>query len=117
MQAGKLDRRVKFQRATTAPDEVGQPRPTWSDLYETWCELMPPMGGSEAIQAGETTAQRLIRLRIRHRSGLLTTDRLVFPVGDPDALVFNITAIENPDRGESLIVSAIARSDGPDAAP
>lgn len=117
MQAGKLDKRVTFQRATQAVDEVGQSRDTWADLFTTWCELLPPMGGFEAVQAGETTAQQSVRLRIRKRTGLRPTDRLIFPADDPDALYYNITAFDTPDRGESMTVNARARSDGPDSAP
>lgn len=77
--AGRLDRRITIQRATTAADAHGTPIETWTDLVCTNAHLAYPATGSgeaqyDAVHLATTNAI----FTIRYRTGILQTDRILY---------------------------------------
>lgn len=87
--AGRLDRRITIQRATTAADDHGTPIETWADQACAWASVVYPATGSgetqhEAVHLATTN----VLFTIRYRDGLLPTDRIVY-----NAQNYDITSI------------------------
>lgn len=77
--AGRLDRQITLQRATTVADGYGTPMPTWTDLYRVWANLDYPATGSgevqyDAVHLATTNAV----FTIRYRADVLPTDRIAY---------------------------------------
>lgn len=80
--AGRLDRRITIQRATTAADGHGTPVETWEDVCTTWAHVSYPATGSGETQYDAVhLATTNVVFTIRHRDGLLHTDRIVYNSG------------------------------------
>ena len=77
--AGRLDRRITIQRATTAADGYGTPVETWADVATVWAHVSYPLTGSGETQYDAVhLATTNVVFTIRHRDGLLHTDRIVY---------------------------------------
>jgi SPP1 family predicted phage head-tail adaptor len=78
--AGQLDQRVTIQRPVAGQDAAGQPLTTWEDLAATptvWA-ASEPLRGKEFIAAGQMQATVDTRFRIRHRSDVDSSMRVVW---------------------------------------
>jgi head-tail adaptor len=111
MRAGKLDRRVRIERATTSQNDFGTPVPTWALLTEVSANI-DAGAGSEQRLAMETTADQRRTFKIRWMAGLAVTDRIVYRdyEGGPQR-AWDILDIAEIGRREGLLVTAIARQD------
>lgn len=67
MQAGRLNRRFKLQRPSTATDELGQPIPGWEDVATVWADIRHK-SGLETIKAGAVVSIVPASVRIRFRT-------------------------------------------------
>jgi SPP1 family predicted phage head-tail adaptor len=77
MPAGDLDRRVKLDAPVVARDtDFGSEVTTWNTVATVWAKLMERMAG-EGIEADQRVMTRQITIRIRYRSDVLTTWRVV----------------------------------------
>lgn len=95
--AGRLDKRVTLQSATTARDGHGQPLETWSDIATVWAAI-DPIRGREYFAAQQFAAETTHKVTIRHRSGISPKNRVLF-----GSRVFRIESVINPhERGERL---------------
>lgn len=78
MRAGSLRHRITIQQATSTPDAAGQPIPTWA----TWLANEPAevlqTDGAEAIRKLQVVAGATHAVRIRYRTGVLTTLRIIW---------------------------------------
>lgn len=75
-QPGQLDRRVTLRSATRAADALGQMVATWGDAATVW-GAWSPVTGREISAAGQLQPQQIGTLRIRHRSDIDATWRVV----------------------------------------
>lgn len=103
IKAGKLNKRVTFQREQLAPDGIGGNALTWSPiagLAGIPCRFIPERG-RERLEAGRIEAAAAGILVVRSSEGtrgLTEKDRAVF-----DGVPHNIKSITNPDqRGRDL---------------
>lgn len=96
--AGRLDRRITIQRATTSADAYGTPVETWEEIACTNASVEYPLTGSgeqqfDAVHLATTN----VIFTIRYRDGLLHTDRIVY-----DSKNYDITRIaETAGPGKS----------------
>ena len=76
MSPGDLTQRVTLQRATTTQDEnTGEMTETWGTLAEVWAAV-EPQAGREFVAAGALQSQLTTKIRIRHRPGITSGDRV-----------------------------------------
>lgn len=77
--AGRLDRRITIQRATTAADAYGTPIETWENCAVTWAHVSYPATGSGETQYDAVhLATTNVVFTIRYRDDLLHTDRIIY---------------------------------------
>jgi SPP1 family predicted phage head-tail adaptor len=109
MTAGKMDRRIRIERATATDDGfTSAGTVTWSLLAEVWAEVTPISDG-ERWRAGEVAAHVTHRFRIRYSStvaGITPADRIIYQ-GD----AFNISGVKEIGRRQKLEITASARAD------
>lgn len=109
MQAGKLDRRVTIERATTVQDAgSGQEVPTW--------HAFPPVSASwrrasarETLASAEVAAAVSDVFEIRwtpNLADLNAKDRLIY-----DGRTYDIVEATEINRREGIRIAAIARAD------
>lgn len=110
MEAGKLDRRIRLLRATSAKNEFNEPVEVWSTLCDRFAEVEHVSDG-ERTRAAETGAVVQMRFRIRYSSevaDLNPKDRLQYPIGGRE---FNIIGVKELQRRVGLEISATARGE------
>jgi SPP1 family predicted phage head-tail adaptor len=76
MNAGELDTRITIQRRQSGRDSVGQPVETWTDVCTCWASVKFPTG-LETIRAGAQTATTRASIRIRYRTGIDASMRML----------------------------------------
>lgn len=77
--AGRLDRRITIQRATTAADGYGTPVETWEECAVTWAHVSYPVTGSSETQYDAVhLATTSVIFTIRHRDDVRHTDRIAY---------------------------------------
>lgn len=78
MQAGKLTERITIQRPTGARDEWNTPRPqAWKDVASVWADIRH-QSGSESIRAGVDVSIVRASIRIRWRTGIDASMRVLY---------------------------------------
>lgn len=104
--AGRLDKRITIQSATSARDGSGQPILTWSDWAVVWAAV-EPIRGREYFAAQQVSAETTHRVTIRYRSGVSPQMRVVF-----NGRTFRIEAVIDPqehhERLELMCVEVLA---------
>jgi len=101
--AGKLDRRLRIERVTTARDALGGQSESWATLATIWAEYQPVKDG-ERFRAGEIGRDQLARFRIRWSAIVATVtqrDRLVF-----EGAVYEIVGVKELGRHMYLEITA-----------
>lgn len=66
LNAGSLNRRIRFQRPTTLKDMVGAPRRSWTDVTTVWGEIQP-LSGREAVIASRISAEISHQITVRYQ--------------------------------------------------
>lgn len=70
MQAGRLDRRIRLERAIRGPRSAsGQPTKSWTLQAEVWAELVENRG-QEGFASNAVAATAELRFRIRYPATL-----------------------------------------------
>ncbi len=90
IRAGALRHRVTIQRKTATVDTHGGPIETW----ETVCSIsasIEPLQGREFIAAQAVNAEITGKIRIRYRSDITASMRVLF-----GAKIYNILSVINP---------------------
>jgi len=101
MQSGELKKLITLQYETKTADGMGSFTVVWTDLATVWAAIWP-ISANEIVQSMQTNMIISHRVRIRYRSGVLSSWRIKF--GDR---YFNIVSIINPsERGEWLDIMA-----------
>jgi SPP1 family predicted phage head-tail adaptor len=108
-QAGQLDRRVQFRRATLADDGYTTAAETWADLGAPVWASKADISDGERWRAGEVQAHITTRFRVRwstFSAGITPKDRLVCA-----GVTYDISGIKEVGRRELLEITAAARAD------
>lgn len=109
MSAGKFDRRISLQRATSTDDGfTSAGSVSWNTLAEVWAQVMPVSDG-ERWRASQLSAVVTHRFKIRYSaavSSLNGKDRLLF-----DGQEFDISGVKEIGRKKELEITASARAD------
>lgn len=101
MEAGKLNRRITFQRKDVEYNSYNEPIESWSDLKTVWAEVITT-GGREFYAAQKLNAETSAVFRIRYIRGLDVKDRISY-----ESRVFEILSINDKDGlRRELLVSA-----------
>lgn len=109
MRAGKLDRRITIQRATTTPNGRNEPIASWADLATVWAQQRPNRG-QERFTAQEVAGQSVMTFHIRYRRDLTVQDRISY-----QGKIWDILDIREVGRNVVLEIDVVARAEG--AAP
>lgn len=108
MQAGPLDRRIQFQRATLTDDGLSKVE-TWADHGSPVWASKSDISDGERWRAGEVAAHVTTRFRVRwsqFTAAITPKDRLTC-----SGRKYDITGIKEIGRRESLEITAAARAD------
>ena len=87
MSPGDLDQRVTFERLQSGTDEIGQPIESWLTLGTVWAAV-EPQAGREFVAAGALQSQLTTKIRVRHRPGINSGDRVIH-----DGRVYDIQSV------------------------
>lgn len=108
MEAGRLDRRVALQRATTTKNALNEAEETWATFATVWASRQETSDG-ERQRAAEVGATIDARFQIRWSDQVKSVgpkDRLVC-----EGRVYDIAGVKEIARREGLEISAIARNE------
>lgn len=126
MRAGRLDRRITIQRATTGLSASGAPVAMWTQLAARWASIAP-LKGEERFSAPQLAAREQVEIRIRWSAAVADLDprdRIVYPAlaadsppGSPadepdEARLYDILAVHEIGRRDALRIIAARRVDG-----
>ena len=104
VRAGNLDRRITIEKNTPVQDsDSGELVAGWATLATMWAQVRP-LRGSERFEAQRENAERVSVFRIRHRTDIDETMRIVYG-GDE----YDIESIAELGRSEGLEITATAR--------
>jgi SPP1 family predicted phage head-tail adaptor len=108
MQAGPLDRRIQFQRATLVDDGLSKVE-SWTDHGTPVWAAKADVSDGERWRAGEVAAHVTTRFRVRwslFTAEITPRDRLTC-----EGRSYDITGIKEIGRREALEITAAARVD------
>jgi SPP1 family predicted phage head-tail adaptor len=104
---GKLTHLIAIQRDVgTAYDAYGHKVEDWQPLATVWAEVIP-QGVAERLLGPQRVAESTDVFRVRWLAGVGPKDRLV-----ADGRTYDITGTQPEGRQRSLLIVAVARSDG-----
>ena len=95
--AGDLDQRIVIQRPDMVEDEGGGRSQGWTEFAWVWADAWP-VGGQERAAAQKIEAPILVRFKIRNRTGLDATMRVIW-----QGKAHNIRAIADAGRREPFL--------------
>lgn len=102
MRAGKLNKTIKIQRRGEIVDDYGTVTEGWTDVVTIRAQVITS-SNEEFLQAAGTAGQTALVFRIRHREGILLTDR-VSHEGHP----FDIKEVRELGRRDGLDLRCVA---------
>lgn len=102
MRAGKLDKTIKIQRRGETVDEYGTVGEGWTDLATVRAQVITS-STEEFLQSAGTTGQTAMVFRIRHREGILLTDRVTHR-----GQAFDIKEVKELGRRDGLDLRCVA---------
>jgi len=89
---GSLNKRITFQHEEKTEDGMGGYDSVWTDSSKAWAAIWPT-SAKEQIQSAKETMVISHRIRVRYRSGILSSYRIKFR-----NRYFNIVSIINPEE-------------------
>lgn len=93
---GKLRHRLAVQTASETRDAWGGVTESWSTDATRWASI-EPLRGRELLTAQQVNSDITTRIRMRHYSGLNTSQRMT-----EGSRVFHIIEIINPNNRDEL---------------
>lgn len=97
LNAGSLNRRIKFQRPATIKDTLGAPRRSWIDVATVWGEIQP-LSGREAVIASRISAEISHQITVRYQSVFDDPQQMAQMRALYRSRVFNIHSALNEDE-------------------
>lgn len=86
--AGKLRHRIRIERLLRYIDTHGDTMEEWTEVTTVWAAI-EPLSVREFTAAQAVQSQTTAKIVIRHRPGLLPTDRIVGVCGCHEGRIFN----------------------------
>lgn len=117
--AGKMRHRIRIDRLADQLDSngdviqdpvTGELSLVWQPVDTVWAEI-EPLSGREFIQSAALQSEIVARIKIRYRSDVLPTDRLVHVVNGLEGHVYNPAAFL-PDKESGFEYMTIPCSQG-----
>jgi head-tail adaptor len=108
LDARKLDRRIRIERAAPADDGYNETQ-EWAPLADVWAQYIPS-AGQEAREAlgREATLPATFVIRWSPVSATIAAgDRLRFPA-EADGQIYDIRSAVNVDRRQTIHITAVA---------
>ena len=102
LKAGDLDQRVLIQSRSVTKDAYGQDTITWVDVCSVWAQVHA-LRGREFFAAAQTQQEQSVKVRIRYRTDITQTCRLVH-----NGVNHDITGVIPVGRKEMLEIMCIA---------
>lgn len=107
LRAGTLNKRITIQRKTSAQDEWGEPQESWQDVASVWANILTMTGrgfvNQEVVAGGTEIARATTSIRIRKRSGIDATMRVVHA-----GTIYDIKAVLPDHEGDEYLDLAVA---------
>ena len=98
MQAGRLDQRITIKQKVATQDTFGGETVTWTDVCTVWAQVSP-VGGREYLQGKQLQEEQTVRIRIRHRAGIVPAMRVHL-----GSRTFDIQDVQNIDTANKETV-------------
>ncbi len=102
MQAGKLSRKIKIQRATETVTPSGHAVKTWADLHSIRAEVVQQSASEFLTGYGEAEDGTII-FRVRYRPGIVTSDRVLY-----DGRPYDLKEIKEIGRRRALELRGVS---------
>jgi len=102
MRAGKLDRVVTIERATTAIDDYGTPQSAWATFATVRAQVIQA-STEEFMRGFGASSEAVTVFRIRHLDGLTLADRVSY-----GSRAFDLKEIKELGRREGLELRCVA---------
>ena len=102
MRAGKLDREITVQRATSTIDEAGTPTLTWADVATVRAQIVQ-QSTEEFIRGFGASEETAIIFRLRWLDGITAADRITY-----DERIHNIKEVTEIGRRRGLELRCVA---------
>lgn len=90
MRSGQLRQRITLQSKTAIQNTFGEEVITWVDFAEVWAAVEPNTG-REFLEGRQVTAEVTTMIRIRYRSGVIPTMRVVY-----GSITYDVLAVLQP---------------------
>ncbi|CAH5969996.1 TPA: phage head closure protein [Klebsiella pneumoniae] len=92
MRAGKMKRRVTFQKSESHRDQMGQVISVWSDLATVWAEIRA-ISGRERMSSGALYSEATVRIWTRYRDDITTANRILYRSPNVRGQIYGIVAV------------------------
>ncbi len=94
MNAGRLNKRITIQKATSTQNEFGERVNTWSTVIERWARV-EPLRGREFFLAQQAQSEIETKFTIRHATEIKPSMKLVY-----DGIDYNIESVINVNESD-----------------
>jgi SPP1 family predicted phage head-tail adaptor len=105
MRAGKLDKVIVLERATTAVDDYGTPVEAWTEFATVRAQLIQSTT-EEFMQTFGMATQTAVVFRIRYLDGITLADRVRH-----DGRIFDLKEVKELGRREGLELRCVAHGE------
>ena len=105
--AGELDKQIRIEQLTTERDAAGGVKEVWTTFASPWVKVVSSKG-AESFEAARTNAKRTVKFKMRWRSGVLPTMRVVW--NDQHYDIFEVD--DSKRREGELWITATAQVNG-----
>ena len=99
MRAGELRHRLTFQKKVRTRDSFKEMVETWEDFVTVWGSIKP-LAGKRYFEASQLTAEVTGEVRIRYRSDILSTMRIIFE----DKTLEIVSLVNIQERNRELLI-------------
>jgi SPP1 family predicted phage head-tail adaptor len=106
--AGRLDRLIRFQEAVSSQDDSGQEIPVWTPLGLAWAQVTPLRGGESYGSAQQVVADADTKFKIRWPEDFSVTPRETLRILY-DGRVYDVKEVIELGRREGLDILAKTR--------
>jgi SPP1 family predicted phage head-tail adaptor len=115
--AGRMNKRVAFQRKSATQDDWGQPVDTWTDVCTLWGNVRTPTGlnfiANEMQEGGTEVSRSAVSIRVRKASavsnGIVHGMRALI-----GSTIYDIRAVLPDEEGDEYVdvACAVGASEG-----
>ncbi|MBD2781538.1 phage head closure protein [Xenorhabdus szentirmaii] len=92
MRAGRLRHRITLQKNESSRSPMGSVINKWVDIADVWAEVQP-ISGRELVASGAVLSEATVRIWLRYRDDITTTNRIVYQGASTHGKSFAIVAV------------------------